>query len=207
MHAPSPEEGTRGSENTSGADDDFDIPSPPDDEGSGGDFKLDRADPNVSRPNLFTRDDNDRLVMIMERYLPESSGRMKKDTWSKVAAEFGKYSATTVKRHWLQWLKPRLIQTYFTPAEMRELIRLDMEDRSRFRRSVAHTSQQNVPIEFARDAVHRVEERLRTCGYTVRTPQDIDALPDEILDEARPSPQRVAELFQEYQSRREERFE
>jgi hypothetical protein len=143
----------------------------------------------------------------MEKYLPQANGRMKKGTWSRVASEFGKYSETTVKRHWLEWLKPRLIQTYFTPAEMRELIRLDMEGRSRFRTNVARSSQAHVPIEFARFAVDEVEDRLRTGGFTVRTPQDIEALSDEILDQARPSRQRLAELSQEYRSNRQKRTE
>jgi hypothetical protein len=147
-----------------------------------------------SQQAWFTKDDDDRLRAILEgRQFPLRYGE-----WGQVAKELGKFSGEQIREHYRS-LGRRSQITAITLEESRDVVRRSVAQENRFRRVAQgiRVGRQRSP-ELVRMALTEIYERLKLLGFKVRTPEDADLLPDEVLRSGIIPPARAGELLREY---------
>jgi hypothetical protein len=149
----------------------------------------------------FTQNDDERLRAILERRrLPLRYGE-----WGQVANELGKFTGEQVREHFRS-LRRRAEVAEITVQEGREIVREEVAQASRFR-EVARgiTTGRCRSPDVVRMALTEIYDKLKRLGFKVRTPDDADLLPDELLKSGAVPPARAAELLREYNEARARR--
>jgi hypothetical protein len=149
----------------------------------------------------FTKDDDERLRAILKgRQLPLRYGE-----WGEVAKELGKFTGEQVRERFRS-LGRRSLATTITVEESRDVVRRSVAQTSRFKQVARgiRFGRQRSP-ELVRMALTEIYERLKLLGFKVRTADDADLLPGEVLKSGVVSAGRAAELLREYNDARAKR--
>jgi hypothetical protein len=157
--------------------------------------------PPRSQQACFTQDDNDRLRVILEgRHFPLRYGE-----WGQVAKELGKFTGEQVREHFRS-LGRRLQVTTISVEESRDVVRRSVAQTIRFKRVARgiRVGRERSP-ELVRMALTEIYERLKLLGFKVRTADDADLLPDEVLKSAVVPAARATELLRQYNEARARR--
>jgi hypothetical protein len=149
----------------------------------------------------FTKDDDERLRTILERrQFPLRYGE-----WVQVAKELGKFTGEQVREHFRS-LWRRCEVRAITVQESRDVVRRSVAQTIRFKQVARgiQVGRQRSP-ELVRMALTEVYERLKPLGFKVRTADDADLLPDEVLKSGVVPAGRATDLLREYNEARARR--
>jgi hypothetical protein len=148
----------------------------------------------------FRREDDERLMRIMS----QRRRRLEVGEWAEIAEEMGKFTAKQLRKRWTNYLKPPLDHTEFTVPERREALKQSIEKLWNWKQvaSTLGNGRTRSPL-MIRNVVTYLLTKLKKLGIVLVRQEDVDLVPDVLLDWGQPPVEELRVIVEEYRRAKE----